>query len=52
MWEWDETLYEGSAHHYSVGRLPYPPSLAEAIGTALDLDGTGRLSTSAVGPVR
>ncbi|MGI5524439.1 class I SAM-dependent methyltransferase [Micromonospora sp. CA-259024] len=49
-WEWDETLYAGSASHYSVGRRPYPPSLAEAIGTALDLDGTGRLLDVGCGP--
>ncbi|MEV4495151.1 class I SAM-dependent methyltransferase [Micromonospora arborensis] len=49
-WQWDETLYAGSAPHYSVGRLPYPPDLAEAIGTALDLDGTGRLLDVGCGP--
>ncbi|WCN81337.1 class I SAM-dependent methyltransferase [Micromonospora sp. LH3U1] len=49
-WQWDETLYAGSASHYSIGRLPYPPSLAEAIGTALDLDGTGRLLDVGCGP--
>ncbi|WP_405429094.1 class I SAM-dependent methyltransferase [Micromonospora sp. NBC_00617] len=49
-WEWDETLYAGSAHHYSVGRLPYPPELADAIRTALDLDGTGRLLDVGCGP--
>ncbi|MEU4531125.1 class I SAM-dependent methyltransferase [Micromonospora ureilytica] len=50
MWEWDETLYAGSASHYRVGRMPYPPSLAEAIGAALDLDGTGRLLDVGCGP--
>ncbi|MFE9192296.1 class I SAM-dependent methyltransferase [Micromonospora sp. NPDC007208] len=50
VWEWDETLYAGSASHYRVGRMPYPPSLAEAIGTALDLDGTGRLLDVGCGP--
>ncbi|WP_433314154.1 class I SAM-dependent methyltransferase [Micromonospora sp. CA-269861] len=49
-WEWDETLYAGSAGHYRVGRMPYPPSLAEAIGTTLDLDGTGRLLDVGCGP--
>ncbi|MFF0228687.1 class I SAM-dependent methyltransferase [Micromonospora sp. NPDC005254] len=49
-WEWDETLYAGSAHHYSVGRLPYPPELVDAIRTALDLDGTGRLLDVGCGP--
>lgn len=49
-WEWDETLYAGSAAHYGVGRMPYPPGLADAIGTALDLDGTGRLLDVGCGP--
>ncbi|MDG4761493.1 class I SAM-dependent methyltransferase [Micromonospora sp. WMMD710] len=49
-WEWDETLYAGSAGHYSRGRLPYPPDLAEAIGIALDLDGPGRLLDVGCGP--
>ncbi|MEV4824822.1 class I SAM-dependent methyltransferase [Micromonospora sp. NPDC049274] len=49
-WEWDETLFAGSARHYSVGRLPYPPELADAIRTALDLDGTGRLLDVGCGP--
>ncbi|MEU7927410.1 class I SAM-dependent methyltransferase [Micromonospora sp. NPDC049107] len=49
-WQWDETLYAGSARHYSIGRWPYPPEVAEAIGTALDLDGTGRLLDVGCGP--
>ncbi|MGQ5259158.1 class I SAM-dependent methyltransferase [Micromonospora sp. ZYX-F-536] len=49
-WEWDETLYAGSASHYSVGRMPYPPGLAEAVGEALGLDGTGRLLDVGCGP--
>lgn len=49
-WRWDETLYAGSAGHYATGRMPYPPGLAEAIGTALDLDGTGRLLDVGCGP--
>ncbi|MCO1596839.1 class I SAM-dependent methyltransferase [Micromonospora sp. RHAY321] len=49
-WEWDETLYAGSASHYSVGRMPYPPGLAEAVAEALGLDGTGRLLDVGCGP--
>ncbi|MEV7330608.1 class I SAM-dependent methyltransferase [Micromonospora sp. NPDC093244] len=49
-WEWDESLYAGSAGHYSVGRWHYPPELAEAVDTALDLDGTGRLLDVGCGP--
>ncbi|MEN3265087.1 class I SAM-dependent methyltransferase [Pseudonocardia sp.] len=50
VWEWDETLYAGSAGHYGIGRMPYPPSLADAIGKALELDGTGRLLDVGCGP--
>ena len=49
-WEWDETLYAGSAPHYAVGRMPYPPSLAGAIGKELGLDGRGRLLDVGCGP--
>jgi SAM-dependent methyltransferase len=50
QWEWDETLYAGSAGHYGVGRMPYPVGLAEAIGKELGLDGTGRLLDVGCGP--
>ncbi|SHN47069.1 Methyltransferase domain-containing protein [Cryptosporangium aurantiacum] len=49
-WEWDETLYAGSAPYYAVGRMPYPPELAEAIGAELGLDGRGRLLDVGCGP--
>ena len=49
-WQWDETLYAGSAAHYSVGRMPYPPELAAALGAELGLDGTGRLLDVGCGP--
>jgi SAM-dependent methyltransferase len=49
-WEWDESLYAGSAPHYGVGRMPYPASLAEAIRDELGLDGTGRLLDVGCGP--
>ena len=29
-WEWDPSLFEGSAPYYVQGRLPYPPDLADA----------------------
>lgn len=50
QWEWDETLFSGSAAHYGIGRMPYPPSLAEAVRDELDLDGTGRLLDVGCGP--
>lgn len=50
MWEWDETLYAGSASYYARGRLPYPPALADALRDELGLDGTGRLLDVGCGP--
>jgi hypothetical protein len=49
-WEWDETLYAGSATHYGIGRMPYPASLADAVRDALGLDGKGRLLDVGCGP--
>lgn len=49
-WQWDETLFQGSAPYYERGRLPYPPGLAAAIAAALDLDGRGRLIDVGCGP--
>jgi len=28
-WEWDETLYAGSAAFYVAGRRPYPAVMAD-----------------------
>lgn len=49
-WQWDETLYRGSARYYERGRLPYPPGLADALAAALGLDGRGRLLDVGCGP--
>lgn len=49
-WEWDPTLFGGSAPYYIQGRLPYSPRLAEAFADALDLDGEGRLLDVGTGP--
>lgn len=49
-WEWDETLYLGSAPYYARGRLPYAPGLADALRDALSLDGAGRLIDIGCGP--
>ncbi|MFF2143940.1 class I SAM-dependent methyltransferase [Kitasatospora sp. NPDC058190] len=49
-WTWDETLFAGTAAHYTRGRLPYAPGLAEALAEALGLDGTGRLLDVGCGP--
>ncbi|WP_017589630.1 class I SAM-dependent methyltransferase [Nocardiopsis ganjiahuensis] len=49
-WEWDETLFSGSAGHYGVGRMPYPAGLVDAVRDALGLDGSGRLLDAGCGP--
>lgn len=48
--EWDESLYAGSARFYAIGRLPYPQAMADAIASALSLDGSGRLLDVGCGP--
>ncbi len=49
-WNWDETLYSGSAPFYVRGRLPYAPGLAGGLAAALSLDGHGRLIDVGCGP--
>ena len=49
-WEWDETLFEGSAPYYAQGRLPYPSGLHDAFAGALDLSGSPRLLDVGCGP--
>lgn len=49
-WQWDVTLFKGSAAYYEQGRLPYPSALAEVLASALPLDGVGRLLDAGCGP--
>ncbi|MGH2614334.1 MAG: class I SAM-dependent methyltransferase [Thermomicrobiales bacterium] len=49
-WDWDETLYLGSAPYYMRGRPPYAPGLADALARFLSLDGQGRLIDIGCGP--
>ncbi|MFE6398471.1 class I SAM-dependent methyltransferase [Streptomyces alboflavus] len=49
-WEWDETLFSGTAAYYARGRLPYAPGLAQALSDVLRLDGQGRLLDVGCGP--
>ncbi|MBB5959771.1 SAM-dependent methyltransferase [Saccharothrix tamanrassetensis] len=49
-WEWDSSLFEGSAAYYERGRLPYAPGFVETLVAALGLDGTGRLLDVGCGP--
>lgn len=50
VWQWDPSLYSGSADYYATGRMPYPPGVIEAIRQTLGLDGTGRLLDVGAGP--
>jgi SAM-dependent methyltransferase len=49
-WQWDSTLFQGSARYYERGRLPYAPGFAETLATALGLHGRGRLLDVGCGP--
>ncbi|MEU2561434.1 class I SAM-dependent methyltransferase [Streptomyces longispororuber] len=49
-WEWDDTLFAGTAPYYARGRLPYAHGLADALAEALGLDGRGRLLDVGCGP--
>ncbi|MFE2940535.1 class I SAM-dependent methyltransferase [Streptomyces sp. NPDC059255] len=49
-WEWDETLFLGTAPYYRRGRPPYAPGLAGVLADVLDLDGRGRLIDVGCGP--
>jgi trans-aconitate methyltransferase len=49
-WEWDPSLYSGSARYYARGRVAYPPGLAAAFAAELALDGSGRLLDVGCGP--
>ncbi|BCL25666.1 class I SAM-dependent methyltransferase [Streptomyces aurantiacus] len=49
-WEWDDTLFLGTAAHYRRGRLPYAPGLADTLAEVLELDGRGRLIDVGCGP--
>jgi SAM-dependent methyltransferase len=49
-WEWDDTLFSGTAAYYRRGRLPYAPGLAETLAEVLGLDGRGRLVDVGCGP--
>ncbi|GAA0593348.1 class I SAM-dependent methyltransferase [Kutzneria viridogrisea] len=49
-WEWDPSLFSGSAAYYTRGRLAYPKALADALAAELHLDGSGRLLDVGCGP--
>jgi SAM-dependent methyltransferase len=49
-WEWDPTLYAGSAAYYPRGRVAYPDAVVAAIAEQTGLDGSGRLLDVGCGP--
>jgi SAM-dependent methyltransferase len=49
-WEWDPSLYAGSAAYYVRGRVSYPRELVDRLADELGLDGTGRLLDVGCGP--
>jgi SAM-dependent methyltransferase len=49
-WEWDPSLYEGSAAYYVQGRVSYPQDLVDALVAELALDGSGCLLDVGCGP--
>ncbi|MFE5243445.1 MULTISPECIES: class I SAM-dependent methyltransferase [unclassified Streptomyces] len=49
-WQWDDSLFSGTAAYYRRGRLPYAPGLADALAGALPPDGRGRLIDVGCGP--
>jgi SAM-dependent methyltransferase len=49
-WQWNTSLYEGSASYYARGRVPYSRELVAALAAGLGLNGTGRLLDVGCGP--
>src|SRR4051794_20498628 len=49
-WQWDPSLYAGSASYYVRGRVPYPAALVDLLVSELGLDGRGRLLDVGCGP--
>ncbi|HUC06199.1 MAG TPA: class I SAM-dependent methyltransferase [Acidimicrobiales bacterium] len=49
-WQWDPSLFAGSARYYTQGRLPYPGGLADRFRSVADLGGRPRLLDVGCGP--
>jgi len=50
IWEWDESLFAGTAEYYEQGRLPYAPGLADTVARLLPPGHKGRLLDVGCGP--
>lgn len=49
-WQWDPSLYAGSASFYVQGRVPYPADLIDTLADELGLNGHGGLLDLGCGP--
>lgn len=49
-WQWDQTLFRGSAAYYEQGRLPYAPGYAQRLAEEIGQHGQGRLLDVGCGP--
>jgi len=49
-WQWDRSLYLGSAAYYARGRLPYAPAYSSQLAERLGQRGQGRLLDVGCGP--
>jgi SAM-dependent methyltransferase len=49
-WEWDPSLYAGSAAYYVQGRVAYTQELVDRLVAELALDGSGQLLDVGCGP--
>ncbi|MCX4094745.1 class I SAM-dependent methyltransferase [Nocardia sp. alder85J] len=49
-WQWDPSLYRGSADYYTRGRIPYPSALADALYAAHPFAPSARLLDIGCGP--
>ncbi|GAA3290743.1 class I SAM-dependent methyltransferase [Dactylosporangium vinaceum] len=49
-WQWDQTLFRGSAAYYEQGRLPYAPGYGQRLAEELGQHGQGRLLDVGCGP--
>ena len=49
-WNWDPSLYAGSAAYYATGRVAYPSQVADTVVEAVGLDGTGTYVDVGCGP--